>query len=187
MIDSLNLLAFELRNSFPDSSVSLAVKALGLAETRNYLRGQAIALNIQGIYHKNKGRRKSLKNFMTKVENQAKDCMNLLAEQYLNLGNFFKQGGELDSALLFLKQAYFIQDSLGYFIKCQCTCRYWTCVESARDYAESLKYFDNGLRLQRSSGNDGDVARALIRKGEVFELLKLDAEAPNVMSRRLPS
>jgi two-component system, NarL family, sensor kinase len=180
LIDSLNTKAFDLRHSFPDSSAAIAIRALGISETHHYLKGQAIALNIQGLYHRTKGRMDLARGFFNRslcirVEIGDPD---LIAEQYLNIGNSLKQTGDLDSARWYFERSFTIQDSLGNIDKSSNALSDIVLVLKAQgDYAQSLIYADRVLQLQRQTGKPSNIARALIRKGEIYEDLSFNAES----------
>ncbi len=171
-IDSLNKVAFDLRNQSPELSLQKSTESLALSERERYDKGKAVSLNIQGLYHKNKNRWELARQFyFQSLELRLKiGDEGLIAQQLLNIGNFFRVRYQLDSALTYYDQALAIQRKLGNESKVAAISSNIALVyKDVGEYDKALKVLYRNLNFQRKKGSSSDVANAVFRVAEVNE------------------
>lgn len=179
-IDSINELAFSLRGSNLEKSNQLANTSLFLSEKHNYLKGQAHALNIIGIYHRNKNRIEVAKEFyfQSLVVRRKTGDHALIGQQLLNIGNLYRRIDQPDSAVSYLFEALLlqtleknekeiskIQSSLGLVYK------------DLGEYEKALEYLFKNVDYEYKHGTQTSKANASSRVGMILEKMGRFEEA----------
>lgn len=193
-VDVLNELCWELNNSAPKQALTYGRNALVLAQTNQYIQGEATALKNIGVVYQYQGNYpqaldnylKSLKIF-EKLEDEAG-----IANVLNNIGIVYRNQGNYEKALTYYQRVQKIDEKNGDKTGLASVLNNLGSIYYQRDdYPKARKYYNKSLKIEQelkdnsgisiSYNNLGLVAIAEKKTKEAlknyFKALKLDEAA----------
>lgn len=171
-IDSINLHAFRIRNSDPKTSLALSDQSLHWSIDQNYDRGMAIALNIKGIYYKNRNKWDTAKQYYfssLKLREKIGDKA-FIAQQLLNIGNLYRNLYQVDTALIYYQKALNIEQELENHKRVNAiSANIAIAYKNIGEYDKALDILYKTLEFQEQYGDQHSEARAIFRIATVHE------------------
>ena len=114
VLDAINLGSL-YKNSYVDSALFIAEKALTVSKKINYVKGEVLSLNLEGVLYMRLGNySKALQSFLKALELSEKNNYSKGASFVLiNLGDLYSKQDDLRKALDYVFQAKTISESIN--------------------------------------------------------------------------
>ncbi len=172
-----NDVAWDYRNSYPDSTIYYAKKALELARNDKNLVEELRAYNILGIAERNKGNySKAFAHYMDVLKGS--EDVPIANQQrgfgLINIGNLYIYQGNYDDALSYFNQALLMADSIGdYRMEGYVFLNIGRTYRSMSNYDDAEEAFVKSLSIRDSLN---DLSGIITLKVELAELYRLQGK-----------
>ena len=170
-IDSANISAFLLRSSHPDSSFSLASKALVASQIWSYQKGMADSYVNIGIYYKNKNLlNESLTSYKKAEAIRTKlNDYDGLSKVYNNLGSVYKKLTDYEMALQFYFKSLSMKEKENKEKETAGTMRNISNVYDLQgDFDKALYYINESKRIAEKYSDTPAIADAYFDLGKIY-------------------
>lgn len=180
----LNQIAFEYRNSYPDSTVYFGQQALAMAQ-KSGNRGQAAeALNFIGLAYAYKGdARQAFQHYQQAFDlASAQGDSTQLAFSYNNLGRLYFESANLTKAYENFGRAQVLFDHLGNREGLAYVYRSLSDLfQSQHDYENARIMSEKALALRQQMHDERGTISALSQLGKIYQLTKDYTEAEQTL------
>ena len=183
-INTLNWLAYQLRNNDPDSAIYFTDKAFALATKANYKIGIATAFLWRGVAVMNLGKyEEALNNSMQALKiydeliaisnentSEKSEALNLKSKAYNNIGIIYRQQGKykdaLENSFAALKIRITIGDKTGIATSYS---NIGLMYNDQGNNTEALKYDFAALKIRKEIGNKKGIADTYNNIGLIYD------------------
>ena len=179
-INTLNALAWELKNKTPDTAIVFSMQALQLAEKNKFQTGIGKSYHNLGVLNRIKGNFSLALDYSFKAlalweqllstgKNSKYVILNRKSATLSNIGIIYRNQGNLPKALNYYFTALKIAEELGgkNLIAtniCNIAAVYW----NQGNYPKALDYFFKALKIDEELGDKSGVSRLLGNIGLVY-------------------
>ena len=175
-IVQLNDEAWRLRNTYPDSTVFYAEKAVDKAWTNGLYNERIRGLNYIGVGHRNMGNYEEASTYYMAALRASDELSNERQKGYtlINLGNLYIYQKDFEQANIYTKNALKIAEELGnQDMIAYCYLNFGRCFRSLQQYDSAQISFQESLNIRNAIN---DTVSAISLKVEIAEVLRLTGD-----------
>jgi len=176
---TLNNRAWELRNSYPDSTAIYASRAVDKAMVNGLRNEQIRGLNYMGVGQRNMGNYALASTYYMAALRESEKDNNLRQKGYtlINFGNLYIYQTDFSLALDYTKRALEIADKIkNQDMRAYCFLNIGRIYRSMEKYDEAEGNFQRSLEIRNALK---DTASAVSLKVEIAEVLRLKGDLDN--------
>ncbi|TAD96624.1 MAG: hypothetical protein EAZ97_13720 [Bacteroidetes bacterium] len=185
-VQTLNNLAFALRNTQISEAAKIAQEASELAKKINYPKGLARSLGYEGLMAYRQGKYDFAITFhhqSLKIANQIADST-LISFRYNDLANVYLDKGDLEKALEYNLKSLKIKENRNDKEGIATSCRNLGMVNLKRkDYKSALFYLEKAKNLAEQIDNQRILGYAYIYLGELYTQQKQIEKAIELLKK----
>ncbi len=172
-VDSLLKIVWDLRNSRPDSAISICNQAIEMADSLKDYHNLAKAYSFMGVLYRNLGFYSIAFSYYSRALDIAREhnVIDQLAYGYNNLGNIYLYQGLYKQAISYLKKA----DSLGKILN-NPDIRAYALQNIGRSYISlnkpdsAIKYLTKTLEIRQNAGINSKIPVTLKYLADAYKL-----------------
>ncbi|MEL6558897.1 MAG: ATP-binding protein [Bacteroidota bacterium] len=175
-VTRLNNEAWRLRNTYPDSTVYYAEKAVDIAWTNGLYNEQIRGLNYIGVGHRNMGNYGEASTYYMAALRASDEHNNSRQKGYtlINLGNLYIYQKDYEQANIYTKNALKIARELGnQDMIAYCYLNFGRCFRSLQQYDSAEISFQESLNIRNAIN---DTVSAISLKVEIAEVFRLTGD-----------
>ncbi len=172
--------------SQPDSAFKLSTQITAFSAERNYVKGQAIGLNMQGISHSIRGNYSEALNYFIQSSHfyEAADDQSGVGQIIGNIGIIYQEQGDLPKALSNYTRSLAIEKEFNNELGISNTLNnIGSIYQQQAEFDLALEYYSESLAIAEKLEDEEAIAGSLENLGNVFFAKKENTKALEYYSK----